>query len=412
MDRDELPQADGPPGPHRWEFKARLRRGAFGWKSSRLAIQRVKEAASEIRNVARRDPMLAAEGAVTFLERVSPALERVDSSSGALGTAVNWAIDELVPLIAAAPADRPVREGWLERLFEAHGADEIPYIELLADRWGELCASRELASAWADRLLDVTRMALGPDPRFQGYFHGTSACLSALYASERYGEIVDLLEGDAIWPYKRWAVLALAASGRKADATRYAQSCRGPWTPDGAVDALCEEILLSSGLVDEAYERYGPTASRRGTYLATFRAVAAKYPHRAAAEILADLASTTPGQEGKWFAAAKDAGLFEEALALAGRSPCDPKTLTRAARDFAEREPSFAVRAGLLALRWLAEGYGYEVTAADVLAAYTNTMKAAERNGTIGETRAEIRELVAGDTAGGFVATVLGQEVE
>jgi len=412
MDRDALPQADGATGPHRWEFKARLRRGAFGWKSSRLAIQRVKEAVSEIRKVARRDPALAAEGAVILFERVSPALEHVDSSSGALGTAVNRAIDELVPIIAAAPADRQVREGWLERLFEAHGADEIPYIELLADRWGELCASREVASSWADRLLDVTRTVLGPDPRVRGYFHGTSACLSALYAAERYEDIVDLLEGDAIWAYKRWAVLALAASGRKADAIRYAESCRGPWTPDGAVDALCEDILLSSGLVDEAYERYGLTASRRGTYLATFRAVAAKYPHRAAADVLADLAGTTPGQEGKWFAAAKDAGLYEEALALARRSPCDPRTLTRAARDFAEREPSFAVRAGLLALRWLAEGHGYEVAADDVLAAYTSTLKAAERNGTVAETRAVIREIVANDTAGGLVATVLGRKVE
>jgi hypothetical protein len=33
----------------------------------------------------------------------------------------------------------------------------------------------------------------------------------------------------------------------------------GPVTGD--VDRLCEEILLSSGLVDEAYERYGLQSS-------------------------------------------------------------------------------------------------------------------------------------------------------
>lgn len=44
----------------------------------------------------RSDPVLAAEGAVLFLEKVSPALEHVDSSSGAIGTAVNHAIEELV----------------------------------------------------------------------------------------------------------------------------------------------------------------------------------------------------------------------------------------------------------------------------------------------------------------------------
>ena len=35
--------------------------------------------------------------------------------------------------------------------------------------------------------------------------------------------------------------------------------------------------------------------------------------------------------------------------ALANRTPCDPKTLTRAARDFAEKNPAFAVGAGLAA---------------------------------------------------------------
>jgi len=47
-----------------------------------------------------------------------------------------------------------------------------------------------------------------------------------------------------------------------------------------------------------------------------------------------------------------------------------------------------------------------------VLAAYTSTLKAAERNGTVAETRAVIREIVANDTAGGLVATVLGRKLE
>jgi len=177
------------------------------------------------------------------------------------------------------------------------------------------------------------------------------------------------------------------------------------------VDALCEEILLSSGFVEEAYERYGLTANRRGTYLATFRAVAKRYPHKSASQILADLVKTTPGEEGKWFAAAKEAGLYDEALALASRTPCDPKTLTRAARDLAEEHPAFAVGAGMLALHWLAQGYGYEITSADVWAAYVNAMKAAEKNGNAAQTRQRIRELVAGDVPGGFVATVLGREL-
>jgi hypothetical protein len=398
------------PDPYRWEFKARFRRHAFGWRSQ-PAVQRVKQAVTEIKGVTRRDPLLGAEGAVTFLERVSPALEHVDSSSGAIGTAVHHAIEQLVPVVAGAAADAKTRNGWLDRLWAAHEADQMPYIESLAEHWGALCASQQVASAWADRLVDVTRMALSPDPALHGHFHGTSACMSALYAAERYQTIVEILDVDTIWPYKRWAVRALAAMGKKAEAVRYAESCRGPWTYDEEVNAMCEEILLSSGLVEEAYSRYGLRTNRRGTYLATFRAVAKKYPHKDAHELLADLAATTPGEEAKWFAAAKEAGLYDEALALADASPCDPRTLTRACRDFTESQPDFARSAGLLALRWLAKGYGYEVTGADVWSAYANTMQAAERSDRVAETRERIKEIVFGEGGGGFVSGVLGREL-
>lgn len=206
--------------------------------------------------------------------------------------------------------------------------------------------------------------------------------------------------------------MALAALGRKAEAIQYAESCRGPWTPDGQVDAICEEILLSSGLADEAYRRYGLRANRAGTYLATYRAVAKKYSDKQPAEVLADLVATTPGEEAKWFAAAKDIGLYDEALALARSGPCDPRTLTRAARDMAEKQPGFAVAAGLLALERLAQGYGYDITAADVWAAYQHTTRAAEYDGRTEEVRLRIRQLLAGEDPGGFVTRVLARELE
>ena len=109
-----------------WQFKTRFRRHAFGWKSQ-PPIVRIREAVSEIRQAARTEPVEAAEAAVIFIERLSPALENVDSSSGAIGTAVNNAIAELVPIIAEAPADETTRAAWLERLFDAHGADQIPH---------------------------------------------------------------------------------------------------------------------------------------------------------------------------------------------------------------------------------------------------------------------------------------------
>jgi hypothetical protein len=371
-----------------------------------------KQAQAEIKKVARKDPVLAAEGAVSLIERLSPAIEQVDGSSGAIGTTVNHALAELVPVIAGTPAEASVREAWLERLWAAHEADEMPYIEAMGDYWGDLCASAEVASSWADRLTGITRMALSPDPNLRGYFHGTSACLSALYRAERYQELIELVSGErVIWPYKRWAVKALIAMGQKREAIKYAESCRSPWASDRDIDALCEQILLSSGLVDEAYKRYGLHAHTGATYLATFRAVAKAYPHKQSSEILADLVETTPGDEGKWFAAAKDAGLYDEALELAGRAPCDPKTLTRAARDLTAERPAFAVEAGILALQWLAEGYGYEITGADVWAAYDYTIKAAEKRDAAADVRARIRQVVS-DRPGGMVLQVLGRELD
>jgi hypothetical protein len=397
-------------GDHKWTFQGRFRRHAFGWKSQ-PAIQRLKQALSEIKRVARDDPVLAADGAVILLERLSPALEQVDSSSGAIGTAVNNAIAELVPIIARAPAATGVRESWLERLWTAHEADQIPYIESLADYWGELCASKEVANTWADRLVGITRMALSPAKNLRGYFHGTSACLSALYRAERYSGIVDLLQGDQLWQYKRWAVKALDAMGKKREAIEYAEACRGPWTSDAQVDELCEGILLDLGQIEEAYERYALRPRRGSTYLASLKEVAKKYSHKSASEILVDLVKTTPGEEGKWFAAAKEVGLYDEALALASRTPCDPKTLTRAARDFSDRQPSFALGAGLLALHWLTRGYGYEITGLDIWAAYSDTMKAAEKNGNASEIREKVKQLVADEAPGGFVRRVLGREL-
>ena len=396
---------------HKWQFTTRIRPNAFGWKSSRLAVQRIKEAVAEIGGVARHYPVHAAEGAVRLIERLSPALEHVDSSSGALGSAVNGAIETLVPLIAAAPAAIRVREKWLERLYEAHELDGVPYIEILTDYWGDLCVTEELASAWADRLIEITRLALSPDKSLRGHYHGTTACLDALLRAERFEELYDVLRVEQFWSYKRWAVKALAAEGKADEAIELAESSRGPWTNDTDVNLLCEGILLSLGRIEEAYRRYGLYAHRAGTYLATFRGVAKAYPNVPRSQILLDLIETTPGDEGKWFATAKELGMYDVALKLVRESPCDPKTLTRAARDFTERDPGFAEGAGFAALYWLTRGHGYEITSIDVWGAYYSTLKAAERLGSLSDTKTRIRQLVAREAAGGFVRQILGKEL-
>lgn len=383
---------------HKWQFAARFRRHAFGWRSD-TPVQRIKEAVAEIKLVARKEPVLAAEGAINLLEKLSPALEQVDSSSGALGSAVNKAIDTLVPIIGKADVDPKLRQRWLERLWQALQDDEMPYIELLGDYWGELCVTPELASRWADEFMPIVESVWSPNASGHGFFKGTSACLSALFAAGRYDELLTLIDKSRFkwWHDRRWGVKALSALGKKAEAIRYAEESRGLNDPGWQIAQACEAILLSSGLLDEAYRRYAVEANQRTTNLATFRAIAKKYPNKRPDEILRDLISSTPGAEGKWFAAAKNAGLFDVAIELVTRSPTDPRTLTRAARDYAEKHPDFALAAGLAGLHWISRGHGYEISGGDVLDAYSAVTQAAAGAGVPAQ---RIKEQILAMTAG------------
>ena len=150
---------------HSWTFRSRFRAGAFGWRSD-LPIKRIAEAVAEIKKATQKDKLLGAEGAVVFLEKVSGALEQVDSSSGAIGAAVNRAIETIVPIIVQAPASDKLRDKWLELLWQAVEDDDMPYIELLPDRWGELCITPERASEWADRFIEGVRLVWSPVPEF------------------------------------------------------------------------------------------------------------------------------------------------------------------------------------------------------------------------------------------------------
>ena len=364
---------------HVWTFASRFRRGAFGWRSD-LAITRIKEALAEIKAVNRKEPMLAAEGAVLFLIKLSPSLENIDSSSGAIGTAVNRAIDALVPIIARAPADQVTRSNWLEQLYQAHADDQIPYIENLGDYWGKLCASADLAGEWADRLIETVEEVWGRAPGEYGFFHATPMCLSALLAAGRNEQLLALIDKCPYpsWTYRRWGAKALVAMGKKTEALDYAESTQSRNEPSELIAGTCEAILLSSGLADEAYQRYALDANRAGTYLATFRAICRKYPHKPPEDILNDLVASTPGDEGKWFAAAKDAKLYDLALKLAQRSPVDHRTLIRSAQDFVLTEPNFALNSGLLALYWICAGRAYEATVGEVQRAYDLTLQAAD----------------------------------
>ena len=97
------------------------------------------------------------------------------------------------------------------------------------------------------------------------------------------------------------------------------------------------------------------------------------------------------------------------AVDLVTRSPTDPRTLNRAARDFAEKQPQFTLAVGLASLRWIAMGQGYDITGGDLLDAYLAVMRAAPGAGADShQIRAQIRDLISeAPTGNQFMATVL-----
>jgi hypothetical protein len=378
---------------HPWAFRARFRRTAFGWKGTKLAIERMHQALVEIRAVARHDPATAAEGAVLLLEKLSPALSQIDSSSGALGNATYGVVRELVPIIGNAPVTDAVRVKWLDRLFEAIQQDDPPCIEHLGDHWGDLC----------DQLLPIQRSVLRERERgTYAYFSGTTLCYSALFKAGRHDELLELLAMDPrpIWNYLVWGARVLVARGQVDEAIAYARDRAGSTTSMETIARFAEEALLEADRRAEAFDQYALLANQGNSNLSTFRALARKYPELAPDKLLGHLIASTPGEPGKWFATAKTLKLFDRATQLAWASPCDPKTLTRAARDNLAKEPGFAMQAALAALHWMSMGHGYELTGLDVHEAHRLATEAARTTQRIEHAQDIIEQVLAADRPG------------
>jgi hypothetical protein len=101
------------------------------------------------------------------------------------------------------------------------------------------------------------------------------------------------------------------------------------------------------------------------------------------------------------------------AIELVTRSPTDPRTLTRAARDYAEKQPAFALGAGLAALRWISLGHGYDITGADVLDAYSAVTQAAVNVGVpVQQVNEQIRDMIASTQPGNsLMKTILARHL-
>lgn len=319
-----------------------------------------------------------------LIEKLSPAFDNVDDSSGRLQAAIRDFFEQFVPLIGTVEVAPKTRTTRLERLWQAMVDDEMPWIERLGDHWGTLCGSPEVASAWADELLPGLRAAWAPDAKGRAWYSGTMPCLSILYAAGRHVELLVLLESPHThdwWNCHRWGVKSLLDHGHHHWALAMAERCYRQGRYCYEVARTCEAILIDLGQRELAYRQYVFEANQANTNLGTLKALATRYPEKDRARILTDLVEANPGSEGKWFAAAKSAGLFDVALKLARSSPTDPRTLARAARDFATKQPAFALEAALLALSWMARDYGYEVSSRDVAMAWEACLAASNAHG-------------------------------
>ena len=167
------------------------------------------------------------------------------------------------------------RKQWLDRLFQAPGTMRSRTSRVRSPATGASSASPVIASTKADRLLDITRMALSPKKGCADTSTAPPCAAPHFSAPSDTTSLIELLSVDCLWHYKRYAAKALAALGRTDEAIAYAESSRNPWAADWDINRVCEEILLTAGRVEEAYRRYGLISNTASTYVGTLRAVAA-----------------------------------------------------------------------------------------------------------------------------------------
>ena len=66
---------------------------------------------------------------------------------------------------------------------------------------------------------------------------------------------------------------------------------------------------------------------------------------------------------------------------MISRGCADPRTLIRAAKDYAVKKPDFAIAVGMEGLRLIAAGHGYDITSSNVRDAYPALMQSANTAG-------------------------------
>lgn len=368
--------------PRPWAFPGRLAPMTRTPGELSLVLHR---AVGELRRASRLQALRAGEGAVILCELLPPAIEVIEDPVGTVTAAVGRSIDALAPVIAAAPTSSALRDAWLERLWAALASDEAGHLRRLAEHWGALCVTPTRAAVWASRLLSAAR---------EGVASAASvACLASQVAAGMHEAALELLAARtiAVWPERQFGVRALAARGELDAALSYA-AASNPLGHRHAQDIarVCEAVLLAAGRREAAYSDYAVVAHTRQNCRQTFDALLRAYPEVGPSQLLEDLIAASPGQEGRWFATACALRFHALAAEIAGRSPCDPRTLIRAGLQRLAADPGFAGEVGLAAIRWLCGGHGVEISGDDVYAAHDLARAAAQRTGNEAGLRATV----------------------
>jgi hypothetical protein len=162
-----------------------------------------------------------------------------------------------------------------------------------------------------------------------------------------------------------------------------------------SIDRFCEAVLIEMGRIEEAYGKYGLDIPSYGTYLNIYRGICKKYPSIDGRKILLDCIGRT-GNKGKWFASAKEGGFLDIAIDCAQGSRANADVLLRACRDFAEKEPEFAVQVGIQGIvKLISEIFYEEVYPFEVVQAYELVGKVAMGSGRREEFKAQLgREIL------------------
>jgi hypothetical protein len=383
---------------HNWEFTKYFRANVYGWKGTALASKRIKDAVKEIKSVAQKEPVTAAEGAVLFIEKCWRAIEHIDSSSGAIGTAVNNALIEMVQIIHDAPLAIQERQKLTERIWESWQEEGYGYYDELSKRWVEICVKPEILIYWADNFLPIVKNVFSSDTP-GSYFKGSEPCLSCLFETGRYDELIEIIQSDPkpMFHYRKYFIKVIAARGDIEKAlSMIDESLYDSYSSIEAAN-LGEDILLNAGRTEEAYKRYGLMMPFQSTGLATLSAIRKKYPEISPQRILNDLLDADRGNEGRYFAAARKIGMIELAIEIAEKHNVEPKTLITACKDYFEKDPGISVKFGLIALQRYADGYGYEPEYSDVKKCYDFLIKASEKTGQVENISAMVKIMAVND---------------